>query len=163
MAEEIKQGLSKKDRMKIPRQKMPEQEPMERIHNFNEVNLGFTEELAKMEALRCIQCPKPKCIEGCPVGIKINEFIALVAEGDYLAAAAKVKEDNALPAICGRVCPQEEQCEIKCVTGAKGEPVAIGRLERFVADFERNTVGIRTPSVKPKTGKKVAIVGSGPA
>ncbi len=142
---------------------MPEQESKQRSGNFNEVNLGFTEELAKMEALRCIQCPKPTCVEGCPVGVKIGEFIALVAEGDYLAASAKVKEDNMLPAICGRVCPQEEQCEAKCVVGKKGESVAIGRLERFVADFERENVGIRAPELKNKTGKKIAIIGSGPA
>lgn len=155
--------ISKKDRMKIPRQPMPEQPGSERMNNFKEVNLGFTEELAKLEALRCIQCPKPVCIDGCPVGVKIQEFIQLVADGDFLGAAAKIKEDNVLPAICGRVCPQEEQCEVKCVIGKKGEPVAIGRLERFVADYERETVGIRTPEIKPKTGKKVAIVGSGPA
>ncbi len=155
--------ISNKERMKIQRQIMPEQDPLVRRNNFSEVNLGFTEELAKMEALRCIQCPKPTCIEGCPVGVKINEFIALVADGDFLGAAAKMKEDNLLPAICGRVCPQEEQCEIKCVVGKKNEPVAIGRLERFVADYERETVGIRVPSLKPKTGKKIAIVGSGPA
>ena len=155
--------ITNKERMKIPRQVMPEQDPAQRKNNFNEVNLGFTEELAKMEALRCIQCPKPTCIEGCPVGVKIGEFIALVADGDFLGAADKMKEDNLLPAICGRVCPQEEQCEIKCVVGKKNEPVAIGRLERFVADFERETVGIRTPNLKPKTKKKIAIVGSGPA
>jgi glutamate synthase (NADPH) small chain len=157
------QKLSNKEKMKIPRQKMPEQDNNQRRNNFNEVNLGFTEELAKMEALRCIQCPKPTCVAGCPVGVKIGDFITLIAEGDYLGAAAKVKEDNMLPAICGRVCPQEEQCEAKCVVGKKGEAVAIGRLERFVADFERDTVGIRTPELKPKTGKKVAIIGSGPA
>ena len=157
------QKLSNKDRMKIPRQQMPEQDNNLRRNNFNEVNLGFTEELAKMEALRCIQCPKPNCVEGCPVGVKIGDFIALVAEGDYLGAAAKIKEDNMLPAICGRVCPQEEQCEAKCVVGKKGESVAIGRLERFVADFERENVGIRSPVLKSKTGKKVAIIGSGPA
>jgi len=155
--------LSNKERMKIQRQIMPEQDPLIRRNNFNEVNLGFTEELAKMEALRCIQCPKPTCIEGCPVGVKINEFVALVADGDFLGAASKMKEDNLLPAICGRVCPQEEQCEVKCVVGKKNEPVAIGRLERFVADYERETVGIRVPNLKAKTGKKVAIVGSGPA
>jgi glutamate synthase (NADPH/NADH) small chain len=149
--------------MKIPRQVMPEQDPSIRRNNFSEVNLGFTEELAKMEALRCIQCPKPTCVEGCPVGVKINEFIALVADGNFLGAAEKMKEDNLLPAICGRVCPQEEQCEVKCIVGKKNEPVAIGRLERFVADYERQTVGIRVPSLKPKTGKKIAIVGSGPA
>lgn len=155
--------ISNKERMKIKRQVMPEQDSYERRSNFNEVNLGFTEELAKMEAMRCIQCPKPTCVDGCPVGVKIGEFIALIADGDYLGAASKLKEDNLLPAICGRVCPQEEQCEVKCVTGKKGEPVAIGRLERFVADYERETVGIRQPQLKPKTGKKVAIVGSGPA
>ena len=152
--------ISNKERMKIPKQVMPEQEPNVRNKNFLEVNLGFTEELAKMEALRCIQCPKPKCIEGCPVGIKIKDFIKLVADGDYLGAAAKIKEDNTLPAICGRVCPQEEQCEVKCVTGKNRAPVSIGRLERFVADYERTTVGIRIPEIKPKTGKKIAIVGS---
>ena len=155
--------ISNKERMKITRQVMPEQDPHVRAHNFEEVNLGFTEELARMEALRCLQCPKPSCIAGCPVGIKINEFITLVAEGDYLGAARKIKEDNALPAICGRVCPQEEQCEVVCVTGKKGEPVAIGRLERFVADFERNTVGLHPAQITNKTGKKVAVIGSGPA
>lgn len=155
--------ISKKDRMKIPRQKMPEQQSQERAKNFEEVNLGFTEELARMEALRCIQCPKPTCVTGCPVGVKIRDFIEFVAKGDYLAAAAKIKEDNALPAVCGRVCPQEEQCESVCIIGKKNEPVGIGRLERFVADYERQHTGIRTPETKAKTGKKVAIVGSGPA
>ncbi len=157
------QTLTNKERMKIPKQQMPEQDQTKRSNNFDEVNLGLTEELAKLEALRCIQCPKPTCIEGCPVGVKIGSFIGLIAEGDYLGAAAKLKEDNLLPAICGRVCPQEEQCEVKCVVGKKNEPVAIGRLERFVADYERETVGIRTPEPKPKTGKKIGIVGSGPA
>jgi glutamate synthase (NADPH) small chain len=165
MAEKISPNgsMTNKERMKIPRQAMPEQDPSLRRNNFNEVNLGFTEELAKMEALRCIQCPKPTCVDGCPVGVKINEFVALVADGDFLGAASKMKEDNLLPAICGRVCPQEEQCEVKCIVGKKNEPVAIGRLERFVADYERQTVGIRVPELKPRTGKKVAIVGSGPA
>ena len=142
---------------------MPEQDPNVRNKNFKEVNLGFTEELAKLEAMRCIQCPKPVCISGCPVGIKIQEFIKLVSEGDYLGAASKIKEDNTLPAICGRVCPQEEQCEKVCTVGKKNDPVAIGRLERFVADYERTHVGIRISECKPKTGKKVAVVGSGPA
>jgi glutamate synthase (NADPH) small chain len=155
--------LSNKERMKIPRQVMPEQNNIERARNFNEVNLGFTEELAILEAQRCIQCPKPTCVEGCPVGVKIGEFISLIAEGKYLDAAAKIKEDNMLPAICGRVCPQEEQCEVKCVVGKKNEPVAIGRLERFVADYERIKAGLKKPSIKPKTGYKVAIIGSGPA
>src|SRR5690606_16238857 len=155
--------LTAKERMKIPRQQMPEQDPFIRRSNFNEVNLGFTEELAKMEAMRCIQCPKPVCISGCPVGVKINEFIKLITEGDFAGAAFKIKEDNLLPAVCGRVCPQEEQCEAKCVLGKKGEPVAIGRLERFAADYEREVLGIKTEQIKKKTGKKVAIVGSGPA
>ncbi len=155
--------LSKKDRMKIPRQPMPEQDGVVRSGNFKEVNLGFTEELAKMEALRCLQCPKPVCIDGCPVEVKIKDFIHLVAEGDFLGAASKIKEDNMLPAVCGRVCPQEEQCEAKCVVGVKGESVAIGRLERFVADYEREHLGLKNPELKPKTGKKVAIIGSGPS
>ncbi|MGA7838838.1 MAG: NADPH-dependent glutamate synthase [Ignavibacteriaceae bacterium] len=155
--------LSNKDRMKIPRQAMPEQDGEVRSHNFEEVNLGLTEELAVLEAQRCIQCPKPTCIEGCPVGVKINEFIQLVTERKFEEAAAKIKEDNMLPAICGRVCPQEEQCEVKCTVGKKNEPVAIGRLERFVADYEREKLGLRRPDLKTKTGKKVAIIGSGPA
>ena len=155
--------LSNKERMKIKRQSMPEQDSAKRRSNFLEVNLGLTEELAKMEALRCIQCPKPTCIEGCPVNVKIKDFIALVAEGDYLGAAAKIKEDNMLPAVCGRVCPQEEQCEAKCVVGKKNEAVAIGRLERYVADYERQHNGSKVPELKSKSGKKVAIIGSGPA
>ena len=155
--------LSNKERMKIKRQSMPEQDSAKRRSNFLEVNLGLTEELAKMEALRCIQCPKPTCIEGCPVNVKIKDFIALVAEGDYLGAAAKIKEDNMLPAVCGRVCPQEEQCEAKCVVGKKNEAVAIGRLERFVADYERQHNGSKVPELKSKSGKKIAIIGSGPA
>ena len=159
----MEKELTKKERMQIPRQEMPEQEAGARSRNFTEVNLGFTEELAKMEAARCIQCPKPVCVAGCPVGVNIQGFIQLVAEGKFLEAAEEVKKDNVLPAICGRVCPQEEQCEVKCVLGNKHEPVAIGRLERFVADYEREKVGIRQPKLAPKTGKKVALVGSGPA
>jgi glutamate synthase (NADPH/NADH) small chain len=155
--------ISNKDKMKIPRQKMPEQDSLKRSANFLEVNLGYTEELAKLEALRCIQCPKPTCTAGCPVNVKIKEFICLVAEGDYLGAAAKIKEDNMLPAVCGRVCPQEEQCEVKCIVGKKNEPVAIGRLERFVADYEREHNPALVPLLKPKSGKKVAVIGSGPA
>ena len=155
--------ISKKDRMKIQRQAMPEQDAGQRSHNFTEVNLGYTEELAILEAQRCLQCPKPVCIDGCPVGVQIKDFIALVADGDFEGAAAKIKQDNVLPAICGRVCPQEEQCEMNCVVGKKNEPVAIGRLERFVADFEREKIGIRNPVCQPKTGRKVAIIGSGPA
>ncbi len=155
--------MTKKERMAIPRHKMLEQDAAERRGNFKEVNLGYTEELAKMEAERCLQCPKPVCVAGCPVGVKINEFIKFVAEGNMPAAAAKLKEDNALPAVCGRVCPQEEQCEAVCVTGKKHTPVAIGYLERYVADWERVNLGFRQPEMKPRSGKKVAIVGGGPA
>ncbi len=157
------QKISPKERMKIPRHEMPEQEANERSTNFEEVNYGYTPELAMEEAIRCIQCKDPVCIAGCPVNVKIDEFIGLVAEGKFLEAAQKIKEDNALPAICGRVCPQEDQCEQVCVIGKKHEPVAIGNLERFVADYERNSGKVVLPKVQAPTGKKVAIVGSGPA
>ncbi len=155
--------MDMKERMKLPRHPMPEQDPKVRARNFDEVPLGYTPETAKEEALRCIQCKKPTCIEGCPVKIDIPGFIKLVAEGDFLGAARKIKEKNALPAICGRVCPQEDQCEVRCVRGKKGEPVAIGRLERFVADYERSQGEVSIPEIAPPTGKKIAIVGSGPA
>jgi glutamate synthase (NADPH/NADH) small chain len=146
-----------------PRQKMPEQSPEVRRRNFNEVPLGYTPELAKTEASRCLQCKKPKCIEGCPVNVNIPAFIKLILDGDFLGAARKLKEDNSLPAVCGRVCPQEDQCEKLCVLGKKGEPVAVGRLERFAADFERAQNAVEVPKMAPKNGKKVAIVGAGPA
>ena len=142
---------------------MPEQEPEDRARNFDEVPYGYTEETAIAEALRCMKCKKPKCVEGCPVGIDIPGFIGLVQEGRFLEAARHVKEQNALPAICGRVCPQEEQCEKLCILGVKGEPVAIGRLERFVADYERNSGKIELPELPPKTGKRIACIGAGPA
>ncbi len=148
---------------KIPRQKMPEQDPIERGRNFDEVPFGYTPELAQLEAKRCIQCKKPKCITGCPVGVDIPGFIKLIQDGDFLGAARKIKEDNSLPAICGRVCPQEEQCEQVCILGKKQESVAIGNLERFVADYERAHGGFQMPEMSSATGKKVAIVGSGPA
>ncbi len=151
-----------KERMKIPRQPMPEQDPKERIHNFNEVPLGYTEEQAVTEALRCIECKTPKCVQGCPVGIDIKGFIGAIADGDFARAAQIIKKDNLLPAICGRVCPQETQCELYCVRGKTDAPVAIGRLERFVADWERERGKISLPEVKPPTGFKVAVVGSGP-
>ncbi len=151
------QTLSNKEKMKIPRQQMPEQDKLERSGNFKEVNLGLTEELAKMEALRCIQCPKPTCIEGCPVGVKISDFISLVAQGDYLGAAAKIKEDNMLPAVCGRVCPQEEQCEAKCVVGKKNEPVAIGRLESLLRTLRGNIREVIIMFQNPKQGKKLRL------
>lgn len=155
--------LTKKERLAIPRQRMPEQDPEIRSHNFKEVNLGYDAATAVREAQRCLDCAKPTCIEGCPVRIKIPDFIRLIVEEDFLAAAAKIKEDNTLPAICGRVCPQEEQCEARCVLKGKFEPVAIGRLERFVADYERQQGTIRLPAVKDRKAQKVAIIGSGPA
>ena len=152
--------MSKKDRFKaVP---IPKQPPEERIHNFNEVALGYTEEQALKEAERCLQCPKPQCVNGCPVGIDIPSFIQLIKEGDFRGAIRKIREKNNLPAICGRVCPQETQCQKYCVLGKKGDPVSIGRLERFVADWELKN-GVEIPERNPSTGKKVAVIGSGPA
>ncbi|MGZ7039935.1 MAG: NADPH-dependent glutamate synthase [Thermoanaerobaculia bacterium] len=152
-----------KERMKMPRQHMPERPASDRSHNFEEVNLGFDLELAKNEALRCLACAKPTCTKGCPVAVKVKEFVALIIEGDYLGAAAKIREDNALPAITGRVCPQEDQCEGDCLMTKRVESLAIGHLERFVADYERRTGQVGIPKNAPSTGKRVAIVGSGPA
>jgi glutamate synthase (NADPH/NADH) small chain len=153
----------KKKKTQFPRQKMPEQEPRVRAKNFDEVPLGLSEELAKLEASRCLQCKKPTCVQGCPVSIDIPGFIELIHRGDYRGAAKKLKEMNSLPAVCGRVCPQEDQCEKMCILGKKGEPVAIGRLERFAADFERAAGESVIPEMSPPTGKKVAVVGAGPA
>ncbi|MDQ5985061.1 MAG: Glutamate synthase [NADPH] small chain [Syntrophus sp. SKADARSKE-3] len=153
----------KEKKEKIPRQAMPEQEPGERRRNFDEVPLGYSSETAILEASRCIQCKKPGCITGCPVDVKIPEFIKQIVEGDFLAAAKTLKETNSLPAVCGRVCPQEDQCEKLCILGKKGDPVAIGRLERFAADFERASGTVEIPAVIEAKGKKVAIVGAGPS
>ena len=142
---------------------MPEQAPEDRARNFEEVPYGYPEETAILEARRCLKCKKPRCVPGCPVNVDSPRFIALVQEGKFIEAAWKLKEQNALPAVCGRVCPQEEQCEKLCVLGIKGEPVAIGRLERFVADYERNSGNIRVPKIAAKTGKRAAVVGAGPA
>lgn len=141
---------------------MPEQDPNVRNKNFEEVALGYTPEMAIEEAQRCLNCKHKPCVAGCPVGVKIPEFIALVAEGKFIEAADKIKETSALPAVCGRVCPQESQCESRCVRGIKGEPVAIGRLERFVADYAmaNDTTEITVPE---QNGHKVAVVGAGPA
>ncbi|MEM3760311.1 MAG: NADPH-dependent glutamate synthase [Candidatus Bathyarchaeia archaeon] len=141
---------------------MPKQKPEVRRHNFNEVALGYTEEQAIEEASRCLQCPKPQCVPGCPVEVEIPAFIKLIREGKFDEAVKKIKEKNSLPAICGRVCPQEEQCQMNCVLGKAGDPVNIGRLERFVADWERQK-GVTVPEKAPPTGKKVAIIGAGPA
>jgi len=142
---------------------MAKQDVLDRIHNFYEVALGYTEEQAKLEATRCLQCPNPRCVQGCPVGIDIPAFIKEIKEGNYMASAAKLKETNSLPAVCGRVCPQENQCQELCVLGKMGDPISIGRLERFAADYERNA-GVEIPEkqFEGATGK-VAIVGSGPA
>ena len=156
-------GLKPKERMAIERQIMPEQDPLARAANFQEVPYGLPPMIAVTEANRCIQCKKPLCVEGCPVGIDIPGFIARIAEGDFLGGIRKMKETNMLPAICGRVCPQEEQCESRCILGKKYQPVSIGRLERFVADWERAEGVAETPEVGPATGKSVAVVGSGPA
>lgn len=153
----------KKKKAQIPRQKMPEQDPQIRAKNFDEVPFGYTPELALLEASRCLRCKKPSCIEGCPVSIDIPGFISLILKEDFLGAARKIKEMNSLPAVCGRVCPQEDQCEKLCILGKKGEPVAIGRLERFAADFERTQGDFIIPPLDRSTGKKVAVVGSGPA
>ena len=154
--------LTNRERMSIPRQTMPTQEALVRRANFDEVALGFTLELAQQEAARCLQCAKPHCVEGCPVEVLIPEFILALREGDIDGAVRAMKEKNNLPAICGRVCPQETQCEIKCVLAKKGEPVAIGRLERFVGDYELEHHVCPLERATP-TGKRVAVVGCGPA
>ncbi|HWR82632.1 MAG TPA: NADPH-dependent glutamate synthase [Candidatus Deferrimicrobium sp.] len=155
--------LKAKDRMAVPQQKMPQREPLQRIKSFLEVPYGLTEEQALIEASRCLECPKAPCIKGCPVEVDIVGFIRLIMERDYAAAARKIKETNSLPAVCGRVCPQEEQCEIACVMYKKYGPVRIGYLERFVADYERDNNLIQLPEIALPTGRRVAIVGSGPA
>jgi glutamate synthase (NADPH) small chain len=161
---ENKEKTEKKEKKeKVPRQAMPEQDPKKRIHNFDEVPYGYTAEIAMVEAKRCIQCKKPACVSGCPVDVKIPEFVKLIADGDFIGAARKLKETNGLPAVCGRVCPQEDQCEKVCVLGKKDDPVAVGRLERFAADYERESGNILIPEKTPPTGKKVAVVGAGPA
>ncbi len=163
MAEQKRTRPPRKKPERIPRQEMPVRPPQERILDFGEVAEGFTAELAQIEAKRCLQCPKQPCVDGCPVSVDITGFIGLIVEGDYIAAAQKIKETNLLPAVCGRVCPQEEQCEQVCVVAKIDEPVAIGRLERFVADYEREQGAVKVPKVKKSSGKKVAVVGSGPA
>ncbi|MBQ2135788.1 MAG: NADPH-dependent glutamate synthase [Clostridia bacterium] len=142
--------------------KMPEQSPTVRNKNFYEVSLGYTPEMAIEEASRCLNCKNKPCVSGCPVNVKIPEFISLVAAGDFEAAYKKIKETNSLPAVCGRVCPQESQCEGKCIRGIKGESVAIGRLERFVADYHFKNGSNETVSVS-KNGKKVAVICAGPS
>jgi len=151
-----------KPKLKKEAVEMPKQEPKVRAKNFKEVALGYTEEMALEEASRCLQCPKPQCVTGCPVEVPIPEFIKCIREKKYAEGIATIKTKNALPAVCGRVCPQEEQCQAKCVVGKVGQPISIGRLERFLADWERDH-GFQIPAKAPPTGKKVAIVGAGPA
>lgn len=159
MAEEKK----KKKGLDLNRRDMPKQSPHIRRRNFNEVAFGYTPELAIAEAKRCLQCKKPFCVEGCPVNINIPGFIQCIANGEFTGAIRVLKEKNCLPAVCGRVCPQEEQCEIKCILEKKGAPIAIGRLERFAAEMEATKTKVELPQKDLPTGKKVAIVGSGPA
>jgi glutamate synthase (NADPH/NADH) small chain len=150
--------------LNLNRVAMPRQDPEKRGKNFNEVALGYSLEQAKEEASRCIQCKKRNCVTGCPVGVDIPDFIQAIREGDMPEAVRVLKSKNALPGICGRVCPQETQCEATCTLAKKGAPIAIGRLERFVADWERTNAGAAKPVDPPKpTGRKVAVVGSGPA
>ena len=148
--------------MSMTKTPMPEQDANVRNKNFKEVSLGYTAEMAVEEAKRCLNCKKPQCVAGCPVNIRIPEFISKVAEGDFAAAYEVITSTNALPALSGRVCPQESQCECKCIRGVKGEPVAIGRLERFVADWYRENVN-KMPEKPESNGIRVAVVGSGPA
>ncbi len=147
---------------KIPRVPVREQDPKVRATNFDEVCYGYNKEEALLEASRCLNCKNPRCMTACPVGLQIPRFIAELAQGNIAGAAAVIAEDSSLPAVCGRVCPQETQCEGSCVLGVKGEPVAIGKLERFVADYSREQ-GAQAAKVAPANGKKVAVIGSGPA
>lgn len=156
-------ALKPSERMKIPRQSSIEQQPLERNHNFLEVSFGLDEERALVEAKRCLECKNPVCMEGCPVSIDIRSFVQFILQKDFVGAVNKIREANYLPAICGRVCPQETQCEEICTLGRKHEPVAIGKLERFVADFEMKNNLFAPPAMPERREEKVAIVGSGPA
>ena len=147
---------------RIPRVPVREQDPKVRATNFEEVCYGYNVEEAQLEASRCLNCKNPRCVSACPVNISIPEFISKVAEGAFAEAASVIARDSSLPAICGRVCPQETQCEGSCILGVKGEPVAIGKLERFVADWSRENGGVK-PETAPANGHKVAVIGSGPA
>lgn len=158
-----KKGPKPKERMKKPYNVMPLADANERIHNFDEAPLGYSLKEAIDEAIRCIQCPKKDCVVGCPVGIDIPAFIQCIEDGDIPAAAKKIRETNFLPAVCGRVCPQDKQCQAVCVVGKVNAPVGIGNLERFVADYEREHNLPRLPEIAEDSGKKVAVIGAGPA
>ena len=154
--------LTKRERLAIDRQPMPTLDPTERAHTFGEVNLGLEEHAAILEARRCLDCKRATCVEGCPVGVDIPGFVGEVERGDFEAAARILFAGNALPAVTGRVCPQETQCEARCIRGRKGAPVAIGRLERFVADWARGSGVVHDDAVAEPTGRTVAIIGAGP-
>ena len=161
--EALRKSIPMKERMKLSRQDMPEREPEERNKDFKEVNQGLDEEAAVKEAMRCLDCVNPQCVMGCPVGIDIPSFVKLIEKRKFLESAQKLKETNSLPAVCGRVCPQETQCEELCnLKKATGTPVAIGNLERFVSDYERKQEKVHVPEISVSTGKKVAVIGSGP-
>jgi glutamate synthase (NADPH/NADH) small chain len=161
---ELRNTIKAKERSNIQRVRMPEADAEIRSRNIEEVNLGLTSEMAVTESRRCLDCAKPGCIDGCPVEIDIPSFIKNIERGEFLEAAKVLKETSALPAVCGRVCPQEKQCESKCIhLKMKKEPVAIGHLERFAADYERNSGQISIPGTAPANGIKIAVVGSGPA
>lgn len=163
--DELRKGMKNKERIALKRVHMPELDPNYRNKNSEEVNLGLTLDMAMMEARRCLDCPTPTCISGCPVEINIPEFIKHIEKGELLEAASTLKQTSALPAVCGRVCPQEKQCEANCFYNIKlhQEPVAIGYLERFAADFERESGTMSIPELEPSNGRKIAVVGSGPA
>jgi glutamate synthase (NADPH/NADH) small chain len=161
--EALRKSIPMKERMKLSRQDMPEREPEERNKDFKEVNQGLDEEAAVKEAMRCLDCVNPQCVMGCPVGIDIPSFVKLIEKRKFLESSQKLKETNSLPAVCGRVCPQETQCEELCnLKKATGTPVAIGNLERFVSDYERKQEKVHVPEISVSTGKKVAVIGSGP-
>ncbi|MDR1319582.1 MAG: NAD(P)-binding protein, partial [Treponema sp.] len=159
--------ISPRDRMALPPQAMPAQDAKARGGNMSEVALGYTENQARLEAERCLSCKNEPCVKGCPVGVPIPRFVAEIQKGDFKAAVDIIKETNLLPAVCGRVCPQEKQCQLECTLGKSlkdtEKAVAIGRLERFVADWEREQGKITVPPVKKSSGKKIAVIGSGPA
>jgi glutamate synthase (NADPH/NADH) small chain len=160
-------SLTPKERLAIPAQDMPSQDPHERRKNMSEVAIGYCDEQVRLEAMRCLQCKNAPCVAGCPVAINIPGFIQAAAEGNFQKSIDIIKQNNVLPAICGRVCPQEEQCQTNCTVGKalknKNLSVSIGRIERFVADLERENKKIKSPAILPETGKKVAVIGSGPA
>jgi glutamate synthase (NADPH/NADH) small chain len=159
----VKKELTVQERCAIPRHEMPHQDPAERIRNFNEVALGWDRETAEAEANRCLLCKNPQCVTNCPAEIDIPGFIREIAEGNIGEAARILRASSALPAVCGRVCPQENQCELTCVMGKKHKPIAIGRLERFASDYALFEKPLSNPEIAPPTGKKIAVVGAGPA